>query len=144
MQGRRNDAIQQGVQNFALNMQGGVQSQLGQIGNSFFQTRQLDQGQQQVDNQANQSLAEIGSNMGAGTAGLAWWLSDINAKENVEWVSISDEGLPIVEFNYIGDDQRWRGVIAQDVEKLIPDAVMEQDGIKYVDYSKLSVKPERV
>jgi hypothetical protein len=83
---------------------------------------------------------------GAAQAGTtALMACDRRFKTNIEQVGISEEGIPIVTFNYNTDlDKKYRGVIAQDVEKVIPEAVSEKDGYKYVDYSKLSVKFEEV
>lgn len=67
--------------------------------------------------------------------------SDVKLKENIEHIGNDDfTGLPIYDFNYKGDGDRYRGVIAQDVEKVMPDAVTERNGVKYVDYNKLGMK----
>ena len=75
---------------------------------------------------------------GAGTAFAA--LSDVRFKENLKKVGISPSGINVYEFNYKGDDKRYRGVIAQEV----PKASIDINGIKYVDYSKIDVKFEVV
>jgi len=67
MQGQRSDAIQQGVQGFAMNMQSQVMPQLGQIGGSFFQTQEQTM-QQDAMNQANSPWGQIGGVVG-GVAG---------------------------------------------------------------------------
>ena len=46
-------------------------------------------------------------------------------------------GHKVYHFNFIGDDVRRRGVMAQEVERTRPDAVMEIDGIKHVNYGVL-------
>ena len=84
-----------------------------------------------------------GDILGAGATVLSaasFVTSDFRVKENIKEVGISEEGIPIVEFNYIGKPKRWRGVIAQDVEKIMPNAVTTHQGVKYVDYSQLTVK----
>ena len=62
--------------------------------------------------------------------------SDIRIKENITpdgtW-----KGHNVYHFNYIGDGLRRRGVMAQEVEQTRPDAVMEIDGIKHVNYGVL-------
>lgn len=71
---------------------------------------------------------------GAGAAAGAVALSDKKLKENIEYTGEkTKEGIPIAEYNYKGGPQRFRGVIAQDVEKIKPSAV-----VKAVDYSKLT------
>lgn len=64
---QRNDAINQNVQGFALGLQNQVNPLLGQIENSFFQTRQLNQ-QNQAMKAANSPWGGIGSALG-GLAG---------------------------------------------------------------------------
>ena len=62
--------------------------------------------------------------------------SDIRVKENVEPVGMLFDGLPIYSFRYAWDDPRITriGLMAQDVEKVKPEAVGEVGGIKTVDY----------
>jgi hypothetical protein len=73
--------------------------------------------------------------------------SDIRIKENIEQIGVHFRtGLPIYEFNYTHiPDKRFRGVMAQDVEKVFPDAVEEtHDGIKMVNYAMLGIEMEEV
>jgi hypothetical protein len=73
--------------------------------------------------------------------------SDIRIKENIEQIGVHFRtGLPIYEFNYTHiPDKRFRGVMAQDVEKVFPDAVEEtHDGIKMVNYAMLGMEMEEV
>lgn len=73
--------------------------------------------------------------------------SDIRVKENIERVGTHFRtGLPIYEFNYTHvPDRRFRGVMAQDVEKVYPDAVFTlHDGIKAVNYEMLGLEMEEV
>lgn len=64
--------------------------------------------------------------------------SDIRFKENLIQVGTLYNGLPVYVGNYIGEDKKQLFVIAQEVEKVIPDAVTELDGYKYVDYGLLT------
>ncbi len=65
--------------------------------------------------------------------------SDKRIKENIKPV---DNALDKVRqlsgysYNYIGNDPANRngGIMAQDLEKVLPDAVSEIDGVKYVRY----------
>ena len=56
----------------------------------------------------------------------------------------SNDGYPIYEFSYLGSRKRYRGVMAQDVVKTNPMAVHIQNGLLYVDYSKVDVDMELV
>ena len=47
------------------------------------------------------------------------------------------KGHNAYQYNYIGDNVRRRGVMAQEVEQTRPDAVGEVGGIKYVNYGEL-------
>ncbi|OPB30168.1 tail fiber domain-containing protein [Bartonella sp. WD12.1] len=85
---------------------------------------------------AQQVLGLIGGIMG---------LSDARVKDNI--VAVGEKnGYPLYEFNYKGDPQRYRGVIAQDLMHLKPDAVHMDDKTQllYVDYDKIGFKMEKV
>ncbi len=111
--------------------------------------RSLNSQTQQAPITALQSIAQIlgtlptNSGQSAGSqqsSGFNFGLfgSDRNIKENIIPLG-SERGYPIYAFNYKGDDQTYAGVMAQDVEKIMPDAVKTIDGIKHVDYSMISV-----
>ena len=70
--------------------------------------------------------------------------SDIKLKENIEQVDISPDGYKVYEFNYKGDDTRYRGAMAQDVVKKNPMAVGIHKDYLTVDYSKIDVDMEVV
>ena len=67
--------------------------------------------------------------------------SDERLKENVETITDAlDKVLDLrgVFFNRIGDPERQIGVIAQEVEKVIPEVVLEaSDGVKSVAYQNI-------
>jgi hypothetical protein len=73
----------------------------------------------------------------ANTAMLAYALSDRRAKEDITQIGTLDNGLPVYTFKYKGGDTMHMGVMAQDVEKVNPDAVLEIGGIKHVNYGAL-------
>ena len=82
-----------------------------------------------------------GTAQGAGqAAGVAMAASDINVKENIKKIG-EKNGYNWYEFTYkkgLGlPEGRQEGVIAQEVELINPDAVIEINGIKHVDYSKI-------
>ena len=68
--------------------------------------------------------------------------SDIKLKDNIEEVGISPDGYKIYEFNYKGDDTRYRGAMAQDVVKKNPMAVGIREDYLTVDYSQIDVDME--
>lgn len=90
---------------------------------------------------SNKQGSDIAGTIG-GVGGLLTGLaafSDRSLKENI--VNIGQEnGHNVYEFNYINDDKKYIGVMADEVEKTNPDAVMEIDGFKAVDYAKIGVE----
>jgi hypothetical protein len=67
--------------------------------------------------------------------GLFGKLSDVRAKENVKPVGKLDDGQKVYAYNYKGDPTPEIGLLAQEVEKVRPEAVATgPDGYKRVDY----------
>jgi len=60
-------------------------------------------------------------------------LSDFHAKENIIKVGRLNNGLALYRFNYKGDDQDYINVMAQEVEQVMPEAIINKDGLKYVN-----------
>ena len=88
------------------------------------------------------SIAQSALSIGASIATIK---SDIKTKENINKVGKSPQGHNIYEFNYIGDAQRYRGVMAQDVIKIHPMAVeVMDDGYLGVKYAMIDVNMEEV
>ena len=76
---------------------------------------------------------------GIGAIGKIAAKSDIRLKENIREVGKTNSGLPIYTYNYIGDSLTHMGVMAQEVEKVIPEAVLEDsDGYKSVLYGMIN------
>ena len=67
--------------------------------------------------------------------------SDEKFKENIEVIG-SEQGIPIVRFNYRGSKHLWKGVIAQAVRMVRPDCVIERPDGLYVNYAKLGIRLE--
>ena len=66
-----------------------------------------------------------------------FFTSDIRMKRNIIPEGTSWKGLDVYTYNYLGQSTRRRGVMAQDVEKIYPDAVVELGGVKHVDYGAI-------
>lgn len=79
-----------------------------------------------------------GTSGGAG-AGAGAAASDLNLKENIKKVG-KENGFNIYEFSYKGDSKRYRGVMAQEVQKVMPEAVTVKDGFLAVFYDKIGIK----
>lgn len=106
----------------------------------------------ELNNKANAAMwsalsGNIGSYGGSGgsntsdkaaqAASMAAMMSDRKSKKNIKKIS-EKNGINIYEFEYKPEykqpEGKHIGVIAQEVEH-IPNAVIEKDGIKYVDYN---------
>jgi len=82
---------------------------------------------------ARQGAADNVENTIIDAAKFAVQLCDIRMKDNIKKVGVLDNGLPIYTFTYKGSDKLQMNVMAQDVEKVMPHAVIERDGFKYVN-----------
>ena len=71
--------------------------------------------------------------------------SDVRLKENITKVGNSPSGINIYEWNYKGNTQRYRGVMAQEILERHPEAVaLQPDGYMSVYYGKIDVNMEMV
>ena len=98
-------------------------------------------------NRYGQQMAGYGAQMNAigNIAGSAIAASDKTLKENIVKVGQSPSGFNIYEWNYLWSPERFRGVIAQEVQKVKPKAVLSNIfGYLMVDYNKLDVNMERI
>lgn len=74
----------------------------------------------------------------AGQIGAAAVASDRRLKVNVQKVGELPSGLTVYDYDYVWGGPRQRGVMAQEVMHVIPDAVIcDQAGYLAVDYSKV-------
>ena len=72
--------------------------------------------------------------------GFSGMFSDIRLKEKIQRTGNSPSGIPIYEFNYIGDSNRYSGAMAQDLLEINPDAVsMDVSGYYKVNYDNIDV-----
>lgn len=62
-------------------------------------------------------------------------ISDRNMKENIRMIGHTDK-LPIYEFSYRGEEVLRTGFMAQDVEKIAPEAVIDFGVFKAVNYGR--------
>lgn len=71
--------------------------------------------------------------------GLCW--SDSRLKRDIEFVAQHDSGLDLYRYRYNGSDQVYVGVMAQDVERVAPAAVVRGEGsFLRVDYRRLGMR----
>lgn len=105
---------------------------------------------------ANSRIYDNGTNVGVGTSSPVYPLdvvgvirstediiafSDARVKENVETITDASEKIRFlrgVTFNKINESKRSMGVIAQEVEQIIPEVVhTDEDGMKAVAYGNM-------
>lgn len=82
-----------------------------------------------------QNQAALGGLFSAG-ASLIPLLSDIRAKTDIVRVGTLDNGLGVYLYKYHGEEPYHIGLLAQEVETLHPDAIVEKNGLKHVIYDK--------
>jgi hypothetical protein len=72
-----------------------------------------------------------------------WGWSDVRLKENLEHVGWQN-GHNIYEFNFLGETQRLRGALAQEVIKTHPEAVASYEGFLMLNYDALGIEMRAV
>ena len=147
--------------------QAGLQGAQAQIGAGTLGQQTEQAGKTAMYNQFLQQqaypfqVAQFLANIAMGTGALSGsqttttqpmsFFSDRRLKEDIKRIGESDEGLPIYKFKYKGDpnEQTHVGFMADEVEKVHPEAVGHSHGYKTVDYDKAAksfggiVVPER-
>ena len=147
-------ALGTGAQGAALQ---GAQAQLA-AGQAAQQTEQA--GLQSLYNQFLQQqsypfqVAQFLGNIAMGTGSLSGsttttrqpggFFSDRRLKEDVREVGKTNDGQPIYAYKYKGEPRTQLGLMAQDVEKVKPEAVGEVGGYKTVDYAKATEDAARM
>ncbi len=67
--------------------------------------------------------------------------SDVNLKHDISLIGHLDNGLGFYRFSYNGSDKAYVGVIAQEVQTILPTAVVRgNDGYLRVDYDLLGLQ----
>jgi hypothetical protein len=115
-------------------------------------TNQSQQANANAENARNnamiQGLFSIGGSLASAPKGSLDFMkfSDIRIKENIKPVGVLPNGLNVYEFDYkpefkdIAGHGKHIGVMAQEVEKVIPYAVINaNNGYKMVNYSMLGI-----
>lgn len=82
-----------------------------------------------------EALAICADDGGDGSSG-----SDVRIKTDIEQVGTTVYGLPLFHFRYVDGQERFEGVMAQDVLEVMPDAVsVGENGFYRVNYRKLGI-----
>jgi Protein of unknown function (DUF3300)/Chaperone of endosialidase len=84
-----------------------------------------------------------GGRGGGGGGGGGGRRSDINSKHDIALIGRLDNGLGFYRYSYNGSDKSYVGVMAQEVQTVMPGAVVRgRDGYLRVFYEKLGLKFE--
>jgi hypothetical protein len=71
--------------------------------------------------------------------------SDVRLKTDILRVGTTAHNLPLYKFRYIGKDDYYEGVMAQDVLKVMPSAVSTgENGYYRVDYAMFGIELRRL
>lgn len=90
---------------------------------------------QQARNSMLSGLMGLGGNLGSAAIGA----SDRRLKCAITRIGELDNGLPLYRFRYVGGDTYHIGVMADEVEAVIPEAVSWKRGFAHVNYTMLGV-----
>ena len=89
-------------------------------------------------NNYNQRKGGMTDIIGSGALLGAAALSDIRAKANLVKIGTTSKGFNVYRWDWkTPRPQRNEGVIAQEVQAVMPDAVIERNGLLHVDYRKV-------
>ena len=78
---------------------------------------------------------------GRGGGGRGGRRSDIRLKHDIVFLGYLNDGLGLYRFSYNGSDKPYVGVMAQEVERIVPAAMTRgRDGYLLVNYEKLGLK----
>lgn len=131
LQMQMNQGYRQGVGTGLQGLQGS-----GQLMADVYRTRM--QGWSAQQNQSDPFAQIAGMSLGGWASG-GFSLSDRRLKKDVVLVGQLDNGLNLYEFEYVWGGPRITGVMADEVEKIMPEAVMEIGGYKAVNYDMVGV-----
>lgn len=90
--------------------------------------------QNAANSQLTQGLFSLG---GAALMAPTGTFSDRRLKTNIKQIGTADNGLNVYSYNYVWGGPTQLGYMADEVEKLIPEAVGESHGYKTVNYGMI-------
>lgn len=100
-----------------------------------------------INNNYNQQMAayqakqaQTGGILGGlfGLGGKMIGLSDEREKEDIRRIGRLDNGLGVYSYRYRGDERVQIGVMAQEVEEMLPEAVFHIGQVKFVDHGMVA------
>lgn len=114
------------------------QSDRGFLTNLFGQNEQFRMSNEQLKLQQEPEGFDWGSILASAiqAGGSIIAASDKRIKRNIKYIGKTKKGIPVAFYNYENGIKEI-GVIAQDVEEIMPEAVVEIGGIKHVNYGMI-------
>jgi len=85
-------------------------------------------------------MGQAGTGLAAAAPYLPFLMSDMRLKRNIVRIGTLFDGTPVYRYCYAGNDVVHIGLMAQDVEKKVPEAVKEIGSFKLVNYD-LATRP---
>ena len=133
------EAQRRGIPVQALGLLAQIGTPIGQLGQQSNSTMTGTQNMSGADQFAKIAggisglLGSGGQGGGSGLLGLLNW-SDAKLKDDIAEVGTLFDGTPVYRYRYKGAPTHHIGLMAQDVEKISPHAVVEIGGYKAVNY----------
>lgn len=90
-----------------------------------------------AQNQQSSRNAFLGNILGGASDLAGMYFSDRRVKRDIRRIGTHARGFGLYEFRYIGERGRRVGVLAQEVRRVMPEAVASNCGVLMVDYSQL-------
>jgi hypothetical protein len=110
---------------------------MGQLYNMQYQGQMNNYNQQMQNSQANMGgLMGLAGNLGAAAIPLMM-TSDVRVKTDIVKIKEYAPGINWYGFKYKGETVDRVGFMAQEVEKVMPEAIVEIEGVLHVDYGKV-------
>jgi hypothetical protein len=119
--------------NSGLSTAGQIFGQMGKQASSLWDAQA--QAKYTSDQAASNSNSEMWGTVIGAVAMVA--MSDRRLKKNAQRIGTTVKGVPMYRFQYIGSDDIYIGPMADEVERIIPNAVRDVGGYKAVDYSQI-------
>lgn len=89
----------------------------------------------QANQQGSNSL--LNGLFGLGAAAMPFLSSDRRVKKDIRRIGTTDAGLPVYTYRYITGGPTLMGIMADEAETKFPNAVIEVNGLKMVNYAEI-------
>jgi hypothetical protein len=94
-------------------------------------------GAQAAFSQTGLGSSGFGTGLAYGNQDIGQFVSDRRLKTDITRLSTRSDGLGVYQFRYVWGGPLHIGLMAQEVQPLYPDAVLQRDGYLMVDYGRV-------